>query len=130
MAKEIVEVVGIQPNKIEVAFLKNSMCSCCRINFLCGQNKDFLLIDRPSWPVAVGEKLQVYVNEKRVLLSGSLMFLFPAILFLASLFVFRFFKDMESFLLSVSAVAIYYLLLRRYLRFNGKKFDLKVIGKA
>ncbi|MDD3297153.1 MAG: SoxR reducing system RseC family protein [Candidatus Omnitrophica bacterium] len=129
MAKETVEVVGIHGDKIEVAFPKKAMCSCCRINSLCGQNKDLLMIGRPSWPVAIGDKLQVDADEKKAFLSGSLLFLFPAGLFLISLFVFRFFGDLGSFLLSLAIVFTYYLALRIYLRFNRKKFDLKIVGK-
>lgn len=73
-------------------------CGCCRINSIC--------------------KVQKLDPNKRmepaIFLKGSfLLFFIPAVIFLASLYLFRRFDEFHSFLLALPVIGIYYIIIKR-----------------
>ncbi len=130
MFKEIVTVEEVLESKVRIRFEKKKSCSCCQINSVCGQGQNTLLIDNPSLSLNPKDKVEVAIDEKMTVLASLLTFLVPAVVFMASLIIFKPRGELTSFFLAIGLVCIYYIVLKLILRKKDKKFKLKILGKV
>jgi len=129
MIKEVVEVIEVIEEKVKIEFDKKKMCLCCRFSFLCGSNKESLLIDNCGFSLKKGDRIKIAINGKSAFLASSISFLVPVIIFVACLIVFQGKGEINSFFLALGAVCFYYIIVKVFLMKQGKKFNLKIIEK-
>jgi len=129
MLKEVVEIEDIVGDKAKVKFEKKTACSCCRMTNVCGQGKNSLLIDQGGFSLAKGDKVEVAIDEKMNLLASILTFFLPAAILVVSLYLLRAKGELVSFLLALSIVCLYYIILKILLKNGGKKFNLRILKK-
>jgi positive regulator of sigma E activity len=132
MFREIVEIVEKQNGRLKVRFKKSILCSCCRFNFLCSNSQQSLsLEDDSNLNLRVGDKIEIGIEERKQLLSSLILYLFPAIIFLATLIVSKkFLKELETFFVGIVSIAIYYLLIRIIMKKLKPNLNLKIIRKV
>lgn len=129
MFKEVVEVESVFGNKAQIKFSKKTMCSCCRLGSVCGSGQGSLTIDSAGFSLAKGDRVEVAIDEKKNLLAAILTFLIPAVVFLASLVLFKAQGEINSFLLAIGALCLYYLILKLALKKQAKKFNIQILRK-
>lgn len=129
MFKEVVEVKDVFKDKLEIKFTKKAACSCCRLVSVCGQGKNSLTINRDGFSLVKGDRIEVAIDEKLTLLAAILSFLIPTVIFVASLVIFKARGELSSFLLALSLVCLYYIVLKVSLKTKEKRFNLKILKK-
>ncbi|UCG35340.1 MAG: SoxR reducing system RseC family protein [Candidatus Omnitrophota bacterium] len=129
--KEIVTIEDIEQNKVKVRFEKSKMCSCCRLSFLCGkQGQEQITIDNPGLSLAKGDKIEVGIERKKPLLASVLLFFFPGVIFIATLVIFHNIKEILSFVLAITSVIIYFIILKCIMKKKEAYFKLKILRKV
>jgi len=129
MFKEIVDVIEVCDNKIKVRFTKKEMCSCCKLSDVCGMSKETLTLENNQLNLAVNDRVEIGIEEKKTLIASLIMFFTPALIFVSSLVFFRSHGELFSFSIALLAICIYYVSVKLMLRKNGKKFNLKILRK-
>ena len=129
MFKEIVSVIEAWNNKVKVQFTKKEMCSCCRLSAVCGVGEEVLVLDNHLLTLKAGDNIEIGIEEKKTLLASLIMFLMPALLFVASLVFFKNYGEALSFFLAISALCIYYVVAKMILKKKSKEFNLKILRK-
>jgi len=129
MFKEVVEIIGKKENKVKVKFKRTSVCSHCKLNFLCSRDSQFIVDDDPSLDLRVGDKIEVGMEEKKSLLVSLIMFFVPALIFIFTLFFFRGQSPFKSFFIAIVFLGLYYLILRIFVIRLTSSFNLKIIRK-
>jgi len=129
MVKEVVKVIEVVEEKVKIEFDKKKMCLCCRFSFLCGKDKESLLIDNCGFSLKKGDRIKIAIDGKGALLASSISFLVPAIIFITCLIIFQSKGEISSFFLALGAVCFYYIAIKIFLMKQGKRFNLKIIEK-
>ena len=129
MLKEVVEIAGVYGDKVKIKFTRNQMCSCCRMQQLCGGTKETLTIDNCGFKLNESDKIEITIDEKKTMLANIIIFLVPGIIFILGLVIFKARGEVMSFFLALILVCIYYVIVKLILRKYGKKFDIKIIRK-
>lgn len=130
MFKEVVSVVDIFGDKVAVKLRRKEACSCCRAASFChNKEQDTLLIDGGGLLLQKGDRIEVGIEERKTFLASIITFLVPLLVFISGILLLRKLGEFVSFLLAVSVVIIYYLLIRTISRKKGRYFNLRVIRK-
>lgn len=129
MFKEEVEVVDVAPTEVGIKFIKRVMCSCCRFSSLCAKEGEVIHIPRGDFLVRKGDRIEIGIEEKKTVLASIIMFFIPVCVFVFSLFLFRVYGELLSFLLALTATSLYYLIIRGVLRKKGYYFQVRIIRK-
>lgn len=129
MFKEVVEVTEVIGNQARIVFKKRKMCDCCRMSYFCGRGESTLLIDSYGFLLDKGDKIEIGVDEKKTFLASFLVFLLPAIIFVAGLIVFGDKGELVSFSLAFLGICIYYGIFRLFLGRYSKKFTIAILRK-
>ncbi|MBP7088882.1 MAG: SoxR reducing system RseC family protein [Candidatus Omnitrophica bacterium] len=130
MSKEIVTVTNVINDKVEIKFTKQTMCSCCRLSSLCNQGQETLLVDNNGLSLKAGDKVEIFIDERKSLLANTVIFFIPLIIFISVLILFQRYGELKSFLLALGVLFVYYMITRLILSKYGNKFDLKILGKV
>mgnify|MGYP001246713560 CR=1 FL=1 len=130
MLKEIVEVTQVLQDNVRVKFQKSSSCSCCKVSYICNKGEETLLLDRDGFSLEKGNKVEIAIDEKKTLLANIIIFFVPVVLFIAGLVFFKGRGELLSFFLALSAVCIYYVIVKFILKSQGKKFKIKILKKV
>ena len=130
MFKEIVEITDITNDQVKVKFNKQKMCSCCRYLSICGGGEEEVLIqNRQDLALTKGDKIEIGIEERKTVFAAFLLFLFPGLIFLLFLILFKGLHQFLSFFIAILAVFLYYLSMKGILRKKGKYFHLRILRK-
>lgn len=130
MSKEIVTITEVIDGKVKIKLIKQKMCSCCRLSSFCNQEQETLLVDNNGLSLKVGDKVEIFIDDKKSLLANVIIFLIPIGIFVLALIMFQRYGELKSFLLALGFLFIYYIIMRFILFKCGNKFDLKILGKV
>lgn len=128
MNREEAKVIKVEKDKILLKVERKAMCGCCRIAPVCNKNEGIFEIPNNNLGLTKGDRVEVGIEAQRVLGATLLIFIFPALLFVLSLVVFRQKGELLSFFLALLVVVFYYGVVKLFLR-KTKKFDLNILGK-
>ena len=129
MLKEIVEIVQVLDDKVKIKFTKGLSCSCCKVSYVCGKEEETLLLEKGGLSLAKGDRVEVAIDEKKTILANLIVFFVPGIIFIGSLVFFKKYGELFSFLLALSVICIYYIIVKIILKNQGKKFKIKILRK-
>ncbi len=130
MFKETVEVVQVLEGEVKIKFAKRQSCSSCKASHICGQDKETLILDKGKLDLQPGDKVEVEIDERKTILANLITLFIPAIIFIGGLIFFQGQGEILSFLLAISSVCIYYVIVKKILKAKGKHFKIKILGKA
>lgn len=131
MTKEIVEVIEVlEKGKVRIRFNRPQACAGCHTQFFSNLKEQEYILDSKGFDLKKGDRAEVIVAERTVLLATVILLLMPVILFSIILLFFRHKNEVTSFSLAFSGVAVYYLVLKIYFRQQLKCFNLKVVRKV
>jgi len=130
IVKETIE----KDNEIKVLVNKNPACgSCSKAGGFCkplGEDNQriFSIKVNNVSEFKIGDKVELIISEKTFSLSLILLFFFPTLLLILSLYVFlKFFKDEGiSVLISLLNLGLYYMILRMFNKRIEKKIKIIV----
>jgi positive regulator of sigma E activity len=129
MFKEIVEVESVYGKSIEISFEKKKSCDCCRIASLCNPRRQSVRIDAGSFSLNKGDRIEVGIEETKVLCASILLFLLPAVFFVGVLAALQGISELVSFFVAFLAVCVYYVLIKLVLRKHAGIFALRIRRK-
>lgn len=130
MITEIVEVADVISDKIIIKFSRKSTCANCKLGSFCGKEKDDLVsIDKQSFELKKGDRIEIGIEEKKSLLISSLIFFIPIVIFIILLTVFRQFNELTSFTIAVSALFCYYLLVKVITKRKNQYFKVSILRR-
>ncbi|HEY8541455.1 MAG TPA: SoxR reducing system RseC family protein [Pseudothermotoga sp.] len=130
MASEKMVVIQIKDSTVILAKERTSMCGKCPANMFCTGEKQTvsLEVDKAQFDLKVGDQVLVKTPATSGTKIAFVVYTIPTILFVVSLLITTsFLSETISFVISVSAVACYYLLLRLYDKKFRKKFRPQII---
>ncbi len=130
MIEEVGEVTEKKEGSITIRVKKDSMCECCRLNFLCGEDATVVVEeDKIGEVLEVGDKVILKIEESKFLSVALLLFLAPVFIFLFFIFYFRNLGELKSFLYAFVFVMIYFGLIKIILIKKKNIFKGKVLKK-
>ncbi|MCF7870153.1 MAG: SoxR reducing system RseC family protein [Candidatus Omnitrophica bacterium] len=125
MHKEIAVVTKVLKDKVLIKVNKKAMCGCCRIASICDKNQG--LFEFPNnIDLSEGDKIEVGVETGKAISAISIMFIAPLIVFVTTLVLSQDREELTSFLLALSAMFIYYGVVKIFIK-NTKKFNIKFL---
>ena len=134
MSKKILEVTRVSDGKVSLKYDREKMCSCCSLTSLCGQGTGDLIVNSQGINFKPGDKAEVEISSSKILSGGLIVFLLPAIIFLATLIGTRYVvlldNEMLSFSLALGAVCVYYMVVKLFLKKWFSSFEFKIIRKC
>ncbi len=119
---------------VEVTVLSESACGACHAKGSCTaaerQEKCFL-VDRPSWPVAVGDRVEIRMESSLGYLAITIAYLLPVVLLVGGLFLFSALgmDDGLSAILSLGIAAVYFAVVWLFRRQMQRKFTLTIVKR-
>ncbi|RKY45328.1 MAG: hypothetical protein DRP81_04120 [Candidatus Omnitrophota bacterium] len=128
--REVVQIVEIDNNKVKIRFPKKSMCSHCRLNFLCSYRESTLTLPRTdNLSLRVGDKVEVGVEEEKFLFTSLVLFFLPTLIFIFSLMILSYQHAVISFLGSLFFLGLYYIVLKLVLKKLKLNPSVKILRK-
>lgn len=123
------EVLAIKGDEITVACAKKKTCSCCRYAAMCSADgrENFLVVNTEKINIAKGDYVYVGINEFKQFFGICLIFLFPLIIFVGMLVVFKGLEPFKNFLVAFLGISIYYFVVKCFLLKGDKYFALKIM---
>ncbi|MCP4653234.1 MAG: SoxR reducing system RseC family protein [Candidatus Omnitrophica bacterium] len=130
MFKETVEVIDVNGTEISIKFQRHSACGCCRAKVVCGiDQRHPIIVKNNSFALSVGDTIVVGIEERKTLQATAISFIFPAIIFMVTLLFFKNVGELISFLLAISILFVYYLIVKVLIKKKAEHFSLKIIKK-
>lgn len=129
MLKKIADIVSVSGNKVKIKFTRNKMCSCCSFSYLCGEGKETLYVDSRGLTLQKGDRVEVAIDDTKVLLANFIIFLLPCIILISGLIIFKKQGEALSFFLALLAIYIYYIAVKAVIKTRDKKFSLNILRK-
>jgi positive regulator of sigma E activity len=131
MLKEVVDVTQVQNNTITIKFTRKQACSKCPTSYICHKNKDQTMqIDRQSFDLKPGDKIEIAIEEKKTILASLINFFIPALLFVLSLIIFKGRGELNSFLGALVVLAVYFVVVKLIVKKKGSYFNLTILQKV
>ncbi len=111
MVKTYATVIEKKDNKAVLEFSREKMCGCCS-NMFCGAKKQNIIrVDDPLG-TAAGDKVQIGVESRIFVGLSVLVFLIPALVFIAGVYLLQRTGVPLSFAAGVLLVVFYFLALK------------------
>ena len=130
MFKEVVDVIKVQDSKVTIKFTRKQACSKCPTSYICHKNKDQTMdINPQGFNLKPKDKIEIGIQEKKTLLASLINFLFPSLLFVASLIIFKGRGELNSFFAALIVLAVYFIIIKVILRRKGRYFNLTILQK-
>ncbi|MCF7886937.1 MAG: SoxR reducing system RseC family protein [Candidatus Omnitrophica bacterium] len=126
MHKEIAVVTKVLKDKVFIRVDKKTMCGCCRIASVCNKNQGFFEFPNNNLHLSEGDKVEVGVETGKAISAIFIMFILPLIIFVTTLVLLQARGEWISFLLALSAMFIYYGVVKIFIK-NTKKFNIKLL---
>ena len=131
MFKEVVDVIKAQDSKITIKFTRKQACSKCPTSYICHKNKDQTMdINSQGFSLKPGDKIEIGIQEKKTILASLINFFIPALLFVASLIIFKGRGELNSFLGALVVLAVYFIVIKLILKKKGRYFNLNILQKV
>ncbi len=131
MFKEVVDVTQVKDNCVTIKFTRKRVCQKCPTSYICHKNKDQTMqIDRQGFDLKSGDKIEIAIEEKKSILASLINFFIPALLFVASLIIFKGRGELNSFLIALGVMAVYFIVVKLILKKKGHYFNLSIIQKV
>ncbi len=128
MHKETAIVTDVLEDKILVKVDKKAMCGCCKITAICDKNQGIFQLPNQSLHLNKGDRIEVGVETANAISAISIMFIIPLAIFVTTLVLLQNRGELFSFVLALSAMFIYYGVVKLFLK-NTKKFNIKFLQK-
>jgi positive regulator of sigma E activity len=128
MHKEVARVEKVTEDKIFIRVDKKTMCGCCRIASVCDKNQGLFEFPNNNLDLSEGDKVEVGVETRKAISAIAIMFILPLTIFVTTLVLLQNRGELSSFLLALSAMFIYYGVVKILLK-NTKRFSIKFLGK-
>ncbi|MFO8052744.1 MAG: SoxR reducing system RseC family protein [Candidatus Omnitrophota bacterium] len=126
MHKEKAVVEKTTKDKVFIKVDKKAMCGCCRIASVCNKNQGIFELPNNNLYLSEGDKIEVGVETSKAISAISIMFIIPLTIFVATLVLLQGRGELISFLLALSAMFIYYGVVKIFIK-NTKKFNIKFL---
>lgn len=130
MFKEVVEVIEALDKKVKVKFEKNKACLGCNVSQICNRGDGILIIPNITGDLKSGDRVEISIDEKKVVLANLLLFFLPLIIFITTLILTKGSQEFFSFLYGLLAIFIYYVIVKIILKKYGQKFNVKILRKV
>ncbi len=130
MASEKMVVTQIKDSTVILSRERTSMCGKCPANMFCTGEKQTinLEVDKAQFDLKIGDQVLVRTPATSGMKVAFLVYTVPTVIFIACLLIAtRFFSEIASLVISLSAVTGYYFLLRFYDKKFRKKFRPQII---
>lgn len=124
-------VKNLTEKVVEVIVLSESACGSCHAKGSCSaaekQEKSFL-VDRPSWPIDIGDHVEIRMESSLGYLAITIAYLLPVVLLVGGLFLFSGLglDDGLSALLSLGIAAVYFAIVWLFRKQLQRKFTLSI----
>jgi positive regulator of sigma E activity len=126
MHKEVARVKKVTKDKIFIQVDKKAMCGCCRIASICDKNQGIFEFPNNNLDLSKDDKIEVGIETPKAISAISIMFVLPLTIFVITLVLLQNKKELISFLLALSAMSIYYGVVKIFIK-NTKQFDIKFL---
>lgn len=113
MFKETARVTGITGKDVLLKIDRQERCGCCGNSFFClPSEREVLIPGVPDSGLAVGDRVELGIEEHAPLLVSVILFLLPVLIFMAVLIFSGYLGELKAFFTGLGAMAAYYLLLK------------------
>ena len=129
MLKEIVEVVDSNSAGITIKFSKQVMCVSCQMKQVCHAHKEIMRISSNGFVLQKGDKIEIGIFKKKVLLAGFIIFFVPILIFVASLLYFHHLSPEINSLTAFCFMLVYYFGVKLFLKRRGSFFQIEILRK-
>ena len=86
-------------------------------------------INSQGFSLKPGDKIEIGIQEKKTILASLINFFIPALLFVASLIIFKDRGELNSFLGALVVLIVYFVVVKLILRKKGRYFNLTILQK-
>lgn len=113
MFKETARVTGLTGKEVLLKIDKQERCGCCGNSFFClPSEREVLISGTPDSGLAVGDRVELGIEEYAPLLVSVMLFFLPIVIFIAALMFFGYLGELKAFFAGLGTMAVYYLLLK------------------
>ena len=127
MFKREAVVQDIKDGEVILSFSRDKACGCCS-NLFCGSSCRTVILVKESLSLKKGDRVEVGLESKASLCLSAIIFFIPAVLFILFILVFRSYGEFASFILALTAVLLYFFIVKITIIGRLKdKFSCKII---